>query len=546
VPQSTTAELILVNAHLPETGPLQAVAVRGGTIAAIGDTDAVTAGLRDARTEVVDLAGATLLPGLTDSHIHPVIGAVELAAGTDLSRCRSLEEVRTLLAEAARTSTNGWVEAWGLDPNLFGSEPISHAAIEPALNGMPAAVRLFDGHALLAGRRALEIAGVDGPRGFASESSVVCDAEGRPTGHLLEMEAIALVLQHVPAPSRQQTLARIRLALAGMAATGLTGGHVMDAHGDSFALLDELEQGDADGLALRLALHPWLDPSEGADGVDGLIRLQGRAGRRWSVAGVKLFIDGTVDGGTAWLDAPDCHGESTRCYWPDPAEFTRAVRRLAAAGVSTATHAIGDAGVRHVLDALAGAGAGADAGADRAWRHRIEHIETLPAELVPRFAAQRVVASMQPTHCTDYTKADHSDNWSTRLGQSRADRGWPCRELADSGAVLALGSDWPIAPYDPRAVMSSARTRRPAADPRAAAHHPQQVLTARQALDGYTVNPARARGESAVAGRIAPGFRADLTVLADDPLTTPPADLLTTPVRLTVVDGRIIHRDQAL
>ena len=174
-------------------------------------------------------------------------------------------------------------------------------------------------------------------------------------------------------------------------------------------------------------------------------------------------------------------------------------------------------------------------------RHRIEHIETLPSDQVPRFAELGVVASMQPSHATYYTRADHGDNWSRRLGDERADRAWRCRDLLEAGAVLTLGSDWPIAPFDPRGVMAAARLRHPADRPDLGPVGPAQALTARQALYGYTVAPAHAASAGHLGGRIAAGYRADLTAFAASPLRTPAADLPGVPVTLTMVDGIIRH-----
>ena len=171
--------------------------------------------------------------------------------------------------------------------------------------------------------------------------------------------------------------------------------------------------------------------------------------------------------------------------------------------------------------------------------------ETLPTDQVHRFGQLGVIASMQPTHATDYTKADHSDNWSERLGDARADDGWRCRDIWNAGGVVALGSDWPIAPYDPRGVLAAAQLRRPALSPDTAPVGPAQALTALQALAGYTRAPAHAAGLEESTGRVAAGYLADLTVLADDPLAIPAADLPHVPVRMTVVDGRIRHRDDS-
>ncbi len=513
--------------------PVQAVAIADGLVVATG-TRRDVADWRGARTEVVDLGTATLTPGLTDGHLHPVMG-LQLTADVDLSGARTLEEAQDLLAAAASgRGLDAWVQAWGLDPNLFGGSPVTSAPLEAAVGGRPAFVRLFDAHSALATDRALRIAGVDGPWSFAQRAVVVCDQSDRPTGLLLEAAAMDLVQDHVPldpVPVRARQLLDL---LAAMAATGLTGGHVMDLLGDSRAVVAAAE--DAQELPLRLRFAPWCLPGVDADGLAELVDLQGRGGRRWVVGGVKFMIDGTIDNGTAWLEQPDALGESTESFWPEPAEYARAVRALAASGVPTATHAIGDAGVRHALSALAGL--------DRptAGAHRIEHIETLPNALIGAFVRQGVVASMQPTHCTHFTRADHSDNWSTRLGPERAGRAWRCRDLRDAGVPLVLGSDWPVAPFDPRRVLADAQLRRPAGEPDVVPVQPHQGLTPRMALEGYTTQAAWAAGEAGCSGRIAPGMRADLTAFAVDPLQAPPDELADAPVVLTTVGGSIVHR----
>ncbi|MEV5721523.1 amidohydrolase [Amycolatopsis mediterranei] len=511
----------------------EAVAITGGAITAVG-------GRRDVRdwrgpgTVVVDLGDATVTPGLIDGHLHPVMG-LQIVAGVDLSAARSLDQVQHLLAAAAADRAPGdWVQAWGLDPNVFGSGPVTSAPIEAAVGGRPASVRLFDAHSALATPAALRIAGVDGLREFAQRSSVVCDEDGRPTGLLLEAAAMGLVDEHVPREPVAARAARLHALLGAMAATGLTGGHVMDLLGDSAEVVAAAE--DLGDLPLRLRFAPWCEPGVDADGLAGLIALQGRGGRRWEIGGVKFFIDGTIDNGTAWLERPDSHGESTESFWTDPAEFTKAVHVLAAAGVPTATHAIGDAAVRYALETLDGLGRPAAA------PHRIEHIETLPTELIGHFRRQGVFASMQPTH-SHFTRADHTDNWSSRLGDERADRAWRCRDLRDAGVPVVLGSDWPIAPFDPRRILAAARLRRPAGEPDVPPVQPDQGLTPLMALEGYTSLAAAAAGRI---GTITPGAPADLTAFALDPLRAAPDELADAPIALTVVAGTVIHRGPAL
>lgn len=510
-------------------GPVRAVAVKDGRIAAVG-TPGDAAGWRGPRTEVVDLGAAVLVPGLVDSHIHPVFG-LELTAGADLSGAQDLAEVRRRLhAEAARTEPEGWVRGWGLDPNVAGGPALHRSLLDGMLGSRPVLVRLFDGHSALASSRALELAGVDGPRSFDQGAQVVCDADG-PTGLLLEAAAMDLVARHLPAASFAERKAGLSAILQGLARAGLTGGHVMDHSEDAALLYRALE--DEGELPLRLRCAPWCQPGTGETGWAALAEQIGTGGRRWSVEAVKLFIDGTVDNGTAWLFEPDRLGESAVPFWPRPQEYSAAVRYFASRGVPTATHAIGDAGVAHVLAALDAAGEAAR----RQAVHRIEHLETVPDELVARFAELGVVASMQPTHCTHYSRADQSDNWSARLGPVRAGRAWRCRDLRDLGVTVALGSDWPIAPYEPLPVIADAQLRRRAGRPGLDPIVPGQALTALQALEGYTSQAAKAAGLWASTGSISPGKLADFTVLEADPLTTEPDVLAASTVIATFVGG---------
>ncbi|MFI8228020.1 amidohydrolase [Streptomyces sp. NPDC085900] len=518
-------DLILTGAEIrtldPERPYAGAVAVRDGVISAVGDEADVPA-WRGPGTEVVALEGAHLVPGLVDAHSHPVWG-LDMATGVDLSGVRDLAGLRAALAGAERI--DGWVVGFGLDHNAFEGRPVDRALVEDVTGaGTPVFLRLYDGHSALATGAALAAAGVTGPRVFAQRSEVVCDASGRPTGHLVEHAAMDLLTKVLPRPSYEARRTRLVELLTAMAATGLTGAHVMDA-GD-MELVGSVARETV--LPVRLRFAPWCMPGADAAALAELVQVQGRGGRHWRVGGVKFFMDGTVEGGTAWLEHADCHGQGTDAFWPDPEAYAAAVRHLHAAGVRTATHAIGDAAVRHVLDVVAGLGP------DARGRHRVEHIETAPDALLPRFAELGVAASMQPPH-TAYTRADGTDEWSRRLGTARAGHAWRLRDLRDAGATVALGSDWPIAHYDVRAVLATARAPRGAASARAG-------LTGLEALEGCTSHAARAAGEAREAGRIAVGYRADLTALALDPVKAPADEVAEAPVRLTVTGGQVVHR----
>ncbi|MFD9253397.1 amidohydrolase family protein, partial [Streptomyces bottropensis] len=223
-----TADLVITGAHVRTLDPRRpyatAVAVRDGLIVAVGEE----ADVRDWRgpgTEAVDLGGGWLVPGLVDSHSHPVWG-LDLATGIDLAAVTDLDGLRAALAAGDRV--DGWVVGYGLDHNVFGGRTVDRALVEDVLDGAPAFLRLYDGHSALVSEAALKAAGITGPRVFTQRSHIAVDADGRLTGHLVEHAAMELVQLVMPRPSYAERRTRLAELLGAMAATGLTGAHVMD------------------------------------------------------------------------------------------------------------------------------------------------------------------------------------------------------------------------------------------------------------------------------------------------------------------------------
>lgn len=509
----------------------EGLAIDAGAVVALGTRSALQQYIGSG-TRVIDLPGAVILPGFVDSHIHPVFG-IDLTRGVDLNRCRTLADVaESLRAEVAGMAAEGWLLGWGLNPNVFGDDAVSNAVLDDVAGSRPAFIRFFDAHAALASSAALALAGVTGSEEFSDGSRVACDPTGRPTGYLLELKAIHLVEAVLPPLSLDNRVDALYEVLLMMARAGFTSGQVQDLAPDAIELLQRIEA--TRELPIRLRMSPWYEPGMPMDEVSRLAGLQGLHGRRWIVEGVKLMIDGTVDNGTAWLHEPDCLGESTTSLWLEPEMYREALIELDRQGIPTTTHAIGDAGIDFVVRVIDGLRGSAT--------HRIEHIETMTDASLAIFASSRATASMQPTHCTLFTRADGSDNWSRRLGEVRAERGFRTRDLVRAAIPLALGSDWPIAPSNAVGILADAQLRRRHDDASAAPINPDQSLSALDALRGFTVEPYRTIGRAG--GVLAVGTVADVTVLDRDPRTVAPESLGQATVLLTVVGGHVVNVDE--
>lgn len=532
---SPVPSLAIVGARIRTLDPAlpnaSAVAIQGGQIVHVGDDNSVRA-LSDRSTEVVDGSALHVVPGLTDSHIHPFMGAIR-TLGADLTAARSLDDVRAAMAaERAKAGPDGWVRGWGCSYEPWDGPGLRGDLFDAAVAGQPAFIGIMDGHTAVANGAALARAGIDGPRRFAEAAEIVCDADGRPTGELREWAAIGLVRDAMPELSDDDRYRLFVETFTRFNRLGLTGLHAMDGTPQD---LDTLRRMEANGdLSCRVVQPMWVKPEMGRDDWEPLLAQKDERGRRWRCGVAKFFIDGVIDTGTGWLIEPDTHGDGRRPFWPDPAYYDEAVARFAGAGFQCVTHAVGDMAVRRALDAYKAAGAAPGV------RHRIEHIELVDDADLPRFAAEGVVASMQPLHMQWF-----HPSWAERVGPARAAKASRARSIRDSGATLALGSDWMVATEDPRVGMAWAQLRRPGGAPEWPPVTPDEALTPLQVLEGYTTAAAYTVGEEAVSGRIAPGYRADLTAFGADPVDSDGDALPGLPVLLTVVDGQVVHRAEA-
>ena len=508
-----------------------ALAWRDGVVIAVGD-DADVRPLIGPGTQTLDGAGTAVVPGLVDSHIHPFWGTMR-TRGVDLRSALTLDEVRSRLAEERRRcGPDTWVLGHSVRYEPFHESGLRADTIADAVGNSPALLSFFDGHTALATPPALALAGVTGAREFAEFAEVVVDGDGTPTGALLEAGAMNLVRAVVPAWTDAERLDAFAETLRALNAVGLTGAHVMIGDPE---LLDDVRALEARGdLTVRLLMPMHQEPAITDEEVERRLPLACEHGRRWRAGTAKFFLDGVLESGTAWLVDPGPGGVNAHPFWPSVERYAELVRRFTDAGFSAITHAVGDGAVRGALDAYQAAGP------PRRGLHRIEHIETLLDADLPRFAELGVAASMQPLHMEGLDDPSMPSAWVDGLSTGRYERGFRTADLAASGAVLPLGSDWMVADFDPRVGMAWARLRRKPGAPQRVPYLPEQALDGLQTLHGYTVAAAQVAGDDAVGGRLRPGMRADITALATDPVDVDPDELPDVPVRFTVVDGDIV------
>jgi predicted amidohydrolase YtcJ len=204
-------------------------------------------------------------------------------------------------------------------------------------------------------------------------------------------------------------------------------------------------------------------------------------------------------------------------------------------------HAIGDGAIRMVLDAYERA---ADADPTRDRRHRVEHIETVTRADIPRFAQLGVVASMQPYHADP--SPNQIDVWAGNIGKERAGQAWSWASIRRAGGVVALGSDWPVVPFDPMIALNSAVNRQTIEGRPPGGWLPSEKLSLPEALSAYGHGSAYAAHADGQRGTVRAGALADLAVLDRDILDHGPSSIIGTKVALTVVGGHIVHRSEEL
>jgi predicted amidohydrolase YtcJ len=525
--QSMPAELLLTGGTVytfdAKRPRASSIAIQGGRITAVGDD---LDHLRGPATHEVKLEGRAVVPGFVDAHVHFGSYALGLER-VNLDPAGTLEDGLAILRSASERLPGGrWLRGRGWDRNRWGRLPAA-ADLEYAIGHRPAALDSHDGHSVWLSPSAMRIVGLTRASQSPPGGVIERDEHGEPTGVVFE-NAQDLVDDKVPEPTAEELSAAISRALPIAAAAGLTGVHNLEGS-DSLTAFRKLEA--AGELTLRV--------------YHGVARSQLRhareqqlgtgAGSDWVRIGpVKLFSDGALGSRTAHLLEP--YEGQTDGYRGVPTltsdELCEAMRQAADAQLDVAVHAIGDAAVRCVLDAVEATRAEHAGFNERLVR--IEHGQLVDPSDVPRFARLGVIASMQPIHAiADWRAADA--HWG-----ARSKHGYAWRDLLNAGATLAFGTDAPVEHIEPLLSLHAATTRvGPDGEP-AAGWYPEQRLTLSEAVAAYTRGSATAERAADRRGLLADGYDADLVVLDPDPFDRDPDELRFARVAMTVVGGRVV------
>jgi predicted amidohydrolase YtcJ len=478
-------------------------------------------------TNTLAIIDGTILPGLTDAHGH-LYGLGLSLSTVSLVNTKSFDEVLARVKERTATTPGGqWITGRGWDQNDWPVKEFPTAAmLDAAVSDHPVFLRRIDGHAAVVNTAALRAAGVTAATQDPEGGRIVRDASGNPTGTFIDA-AMDLVENHIPDPTPAQRKAAVLAAAQNIAAHGLTEMHDAGIDAATIAAVKEL----IDEKRFPIRVYAMLGDN------DALLRTwfaQGplnEYGGRLTVRSVKLYADGALGSrGAALLEPYSDDPGNVGLMIAKPEHIEDVARRGRAAGFQVNTHAIGDRGVRNVIESYTKAGIAAND------RFRVEHLQVIAPDDVARLTSHGIIASMQPTHAT-------SDMYwaEARLGPQRVQGAYAWRTVLNAGGRLALGSDFPVEEVNPFFGIYAAVTRQDQEGKPAGGWYPNQRLTLAEAVRGFTLDAAYAAFEEKSRGTIEPGKLADFTIVDGDFYAMPPAELYKAKVRYTVVGGEVVY-----
>ena len=507
---------------------VEAVAVAKGRILFAGSRKDAEK-LKGPQTKIVDLKGAAMYPGFTDSHAHlREVGERELTLNLEglPSLAAALQAVKERAAAEPGSGLvfgRGWIETHWPEARFP-----TRQDIDSVVSDRPVILERADGHAVVANSKALALAGITKKTPVPEGGFINKDAKGEPNGMIVD-NALPLIETLIPAPDDAYRARAFKAAFDYESSHGWTGVHYMSVPWADVVMLESFAKKGEAPLRVYNAVEPEFYPNLKHDGAH--IASDGRIITR----AVKFYMDGALGSRGAALLAKysdaDTDGlvrmkkEDVLPIWED------ALKR----GIQITTHAIGDKGNRLVLDWYEEAFA-AIPEKDRLTqppRWRVEHAQIVAAEDIPRFAKLGVIPSMQPSHAIG-----DLDFAGKRLGSGRLKEGYAWASLIKAGSIIPGGSDAPVEKGDPRIEFYAAVSRKALDGHSGPDWHPEEAVDRATALKMFTVWPAFASFREKELGAIKPGMRADFTVFSKDLMTVPEPEILQAQALLTVLDGK--------
>ncbi len=534
--QKIAADLVIVNANvrtLDSAKPTaQAVAVIGNKIVSIGTNTAIKQ-LIGTQTKVTDAQGKLLLPGFNDAHVHFIDGGSGLSS-VDLRDAKSPAEFTERIKNfAAKLPKGRWILGGVWDHENWTPNNLPTAAmIDGVTPDNPVFIYRLDGHMALGNSLAMKLAKVDKTVKDVDGGEIIRDSEGNPTG-VFKDNAMNYINAVIPDAAFEQKLEYAVAASNYAASLGITSVQDMSAGNDVGVYQELIRQGK---LKTRVYGCSPLDDWKRLANV-GFSRAFGSEMLR--IGCLKGFADGSLGSTTAWffepyLDAPNTSGIALG----DMSKISENVKAADKAGLQVNIHAIGERANAEILDIYAKV---EKENGDKDRRFRIEHAQHLRPQDIKRFGTLKVVASMQPFHQMD------DGRWAyKRLDEKRLRGTYAFRSLLDSGATLAFGTDWFVAPLNPLFGIFAATTRRTLDGKNPNGWFPEQKITVAEAVKAYTNGSAYAEFQENVKGTITVGKLADFVILSDDIFTINPIQIEKVKVIKTIMDGKIIYEAKEL
>jgi predicted amidohydrolase YtcJ len=537
--ETTTADLVLKNGAVYTSDAArswaEAVAIRGNKIIYVGPNSGVQPLITSA-TRVIDLQGKMLLPGFTDSHVHPV------SSGMQLNDCAltNISTVPGILEQVKQCHANGkgkkWIIGGGWELPLFPNANPSKELLDQIVPEIPVFLEAADGHSAWVNSKALALAGIDRNTKDPARGRIERDENGEPTGTLREA-AISLVARYIPAPTESDYVEGLRRALKLANSFGITSVQDASASIEELNAYKTLDQKGA--LTVRVVAATKIDPDKAETQIPELIKRRALFNTaRLNATAAKIFADGVIESHTAFLlepyvDQPENRGPAN--YRSE--KLTKLITALDRAGFQVHVHAIGDGAVRMALDAFEEAQKSNGRGD---LRHHIAHLELISPSDIPRFAKLGVIANFQPLWA--YADSYITDLTEPILGPERSRRLYPIGSVVRTGAVIVGGSDWSVTSLNPLEAIQIGVTRYGLNDAKRVSWLPDERAGLASMIAAYTINGAYLAHREKQTGSIEVGKTADLVVLSDNLFTIPEYSIHKVKVLLTLLDGKEVFR----